>query len=82
LFWTCLNEEHKRVTWTGDVAACDTCGLTSEMTARFARGVQAYERERIVTLARECGAGYTSDRDLIRERRPFADHPGLSGDAS
>ena len=44
--WTCLNKDHKHVTWTGDVATCDTCGLTSEMTARFARAVQAYERER------------------------------------
>ena len=47
MFWTCLNKDHKHVTWTGDVATCDTCGLTSEMTARFARGVQKWERERI-----------------------------------
>jgi len=49
MFWTCLNEDHKYVTWTGDVATCDTCGLTSEMTARFARDVQRWERERIAS---------------------------------
>lgn len=41
------------------------------------------ERERIRQLAVSCAAGYTiaGDRDLIHQRRPFADHPGLSGDA-
>jgi hypothetical protein len=34
--WACLNPAHQEVTWTGDVARCDTCGLTSEMTGEFA----------------------------------------------
>jgi hypothetical protein len=46
-FWTCPNEDHKHVTWTGDVAACDTCGMTSEMTGRLIRAAAAYERERL-----------------------------------
>jgi hypothetical protein len=62
LFWTCLNKDHKHVTWTGDVATCDTCGLTSEMTARFAREVQEYERERIYTeLGNEHHVIFTED---------------------
>jgi hypothetical protein len=43
------------------------------------------ERERIIALATECGTAYTvvtSGRDPIRERRPFARHPGLTGDTS
>jgi hypothetical protein len=40
-FWTCLNHDHKFVTWTGDVARCDDCGLTSEMTNEWMRLVRA-----------------------------------------
>ena len=40
-FWTCLNPDHRTVTWVGDVASCDTCGLTSAMTGEFAAGVLA-----------------------------------------
>ena len=40
-FWTCLNPAHRTVTWSADVASCDTCGLTSAMTGEFAAGVLA-----------------------------------------
>lgn len=43
--WTCLNPAHRTVTWTGDVACCDTCGLTSEMTGEFAAGMFAANRD-------------------------------------
>ena len=56
-FWACPNEDHKRVTWTGDVAACDSCGMTSEMTARLIRAAVAYERERIMALFRRAATG-------------------------
>jgi hypothetical protein len=73
MFWTCLNDDHKHVTWTEDVATCDTCGLTSEMTARFARGVQKYERERISQFAiTEAGRGAKTGLDRIA-LRAFAD---------
>lgn len=45
-FWACLNKEHRTVTWNGDVATCDTCGLTSEMTRRYANDVARYVREK------------------------------------
>ena len=56
-FWICLNDSHRTVTWTGNVASCDTCGLTSEMTARFATDVRDYERERIGTLLKRAADG-------------------------
>ncbi|TMS00151.1 hypothetical protein [Nonomuraea basaltis] len=45
-FWTCINKTHKYVTWTGDVASCDTCGLTSEMTGKRDVLVRADERRK------------------------------------
>lgn len=45
-FWTCLNKAHRTVTWNGDVATCGTCGLTSEMTRRYANDVARYVREK------------------------------------
>lgn len=88
-FWTCPNEDHKHVTWTGDIAACDTCGITSAMTGRLIRAAVAYERERLAELAEErratydltepCGCGRTHPGTglpcaaLIRSGLPFAD---------
>jgi hypothetical protein len=46
-FWTCLNKAHMYVTWTDDVASCDTCGLTSEMTRKRDALVRAHERSRV-----------------------------------
>lgn len=40
-FWKCLNPDHGTVRWDGDVAVCTDCGLTSEMTRRYAKGVKA-----------------------------------------
>lgn len=47
LFWVCLNPGHRDVTWSGEVAACLICGLTSEMTEAWSRDVAEAERERI-----------------------------------
>lgn len=46
-FWTCLNKAHRYVTWNGDVASCDTCGLTSEMTAKRDSLVREHERRKV-----------------------------------
>ena len=75
-FWTCPNKDHSRVTWTGDVASCDSCGMTSVMTARLIRAAAAYERERIVQLAIDHDALIMAEcDDCQRERHPheFAD---------
>ena len=61
-FWTCPNDEHRMVTWTGDVASCDSCGMTSEMTARLIRAAVAYERERIIGLAGKHDVRYAAER--------------------
>ncbi|MFI7113986.1 hypothetical protein ACIBK9_47250 [Nonomuraea sp. NPDC050227] len=45
-FWTCLNKAHKDVTWNGDVASCDTCGLTSTMKDAWTKLVREHERKR------------------------------------
>lgn len=37
--WTCVNPEHRYVFWTGDVAHCRDCGLTSEHTTRWIRRI-------------------------------------------
>ena len=34
-FWRCLNRDHRVVDWSGDVATCRDCGLTSEMTKQL-----------------------------------------------
>lgn len=44
LFWTCLNPDHRDVTWTGDTATCPDCGLTSQMTSHYDQRVRANER--------------------------------------
>ncbi|GAA3172697.1 hypothetical protein [Nonomuraea roseoviolacea] len=62
-FWTCPNPAHLDVTWTGDVATCDTCQLTSEMTGRKYAIARQIERERIAKLLRRVAAG----------RREYAD---------
>lgn len=56
-FWMCINRAHKNVVWDGDVAKCPDCGVTSEMTTRYAARV----REQV---AREIeSASY--ERDVI-----------------
>ncbi|MEV8638952.1 hypothetical protein AB0395_45590 [Streptosporangium sp. NPDC051023] len=74
-FWACLNKAHKDVTWTGDVASCDTCGLTSEMTGRYRELVRQHERREVVRQIR----ALTEDDDPWRPAtRRFIDrHPRL-----
>lgn len=50
-FWTCLNRDHQTVTWNGDVASCDTCGLTSEMTQRFIGSIRRHTAEHLLKVA-------------------------------
>lgn len=50
-FWTCLNSDHDAVTWNGDIATCDTCGLTSEMTQRFTRSVRTHMAEHVLKVS-------------------------------
>lgn len=44
-FWMCINPEHEFVTWDGDVATCPDCGITSEMTKKYAARVERQVRE-------------------------------------
>lgn len=79
-FWTCLNKDHKAVTWTDDVASCDTCGLTSEMTSRYRELVRQHERRDIV---RHIRAIPEDDEPLRTATRKFMDrhtrlHQGTS----
>ncbi|MDP4501034.1 hypothetical protein [Nonomuraea turcica] len=62
-FWTCPNPAHRTVTWHGDVATCDQCGLTSTMTRRKYAVVREVEQKRIGKLLRRVAAG----------RREYAD---------
>ncbi|SFK92246.1 hypothetical protein SAMN05216275_14144 [Streptosporangium canum] len=74
-FWTCLNQAHKAVTWTGDLASCDTCGLTSEMTSRYRELVRQHERREIT---RHIRAIPEDDEPLRTATRKFIDrHPRL-----
>ena len=57
-FWMCLNREHKNVTWESDVATCPDCGLTSEMTNRYATVLRIMLAEKIEALA-------SAQRDII-----------------
>jgi hypothetical protein len=50
-FWMCLNRDHQTVTWSGDVASCDTCGLTSEMTQRFTRSIRTHMAEHVLKVS-------------------------------
>jgi hypothetical protein len=47
-FWMCINREHKSVAWDGDVATCPDCGVTNQMTTRYADRIRRVERSRIV----------------------------------
>ena len=71
-FWTCLNKTHKDVTWNGDVASCDTCGLTSTMKDAWTRLVRTDERRKVADEIRALA-------DPLRvATRAFIDrHPGL-----
>lgn len=78
-FWTCPNEAHGRVTWTGDAAVCDTCGMTSEMTGRLIRAAAAYERERIrrrLVSCRKCGEIHGDEAHAEHYPEGEYDHPG------
>lgn len=46
-FWMCINPDHRSVVWDGDVATCLDCGVTSDMTARYAKVVRGHERSLI-----------------------------------
>ena len=63
-FWICLNPAHKNVEWSGDVATCPDCGLTSDMTREFAEVCREVHGTRIASdleaLAREyAGDGFS-----------------------
>jgi hypothetical protein len=47
-FWVCLNREHRFVDWVDGVATCPDCGLTSEMTGRFAATAKQVGREEVL----------------------------------
>ncbi|GAA4209560.1 hypothetical protein GCM10022252_76260 [Streptosporangium oxazolinicum] len=70
-FWTCLNRDHKTVTWQGDIASCGECGLTSDMTRRrdklVAERVRADERTHIAAMVRHYFAA--SDDPLCEDVR-------------
>ena len=52
-FWMCINREHKTVTWDGNVARCPDCGVTSEMTKRYAAVLRIMLAEKIEAAERE-----------------------------
>lgn len=60
-FWTCINPDHQAVEWSGDVATCMVCGLTSEITKRFAQDVRDHHekhvRKTIADSLRRAAAG-------------------------
>lgn len=64
-FWTCINKAHRYVTWNGDVASCDTCGLTSEMTRKRDVLVRADERCKVADqIAAEIDAAGEKDKEF------------------
>jgi hypothetical protein len=82
-FWRCLNPGHKDVTWDGDVAECDHCGLTSQMTTEYAARVRAHAAEQIAQRIEERGTAQALDcwchtlyADLARETFPLTRTPG------
>lgn len=85
-FWTCLNRAHETVTWDGDVASCDTCGLTSQMTQRRAALIRADERRKVaeeIAVAIEAVdwvewalAGQHAGRDAARIARQIGGRRG------
>ena len=58
-FWMCINRDHKSVVWDDDVAQCPDCGVTSTMTARYAKVVRDHERGLIDdAIEAECDKGW------------------------
>jgi hypothetical protein len=69
--WVCLNDDHRYVTWTDDVARCDTCGLTSEQTRDFARRIERAVRDRIAAEQVAYAQKLNKVRDLSRQPQSF-----------
>lgn len=68
-FWTCLNDDHRHVTWHGTTAVCDTCRLTSDMTREYDAAVRAHERRRVADHIRQTFREYhPTARDWLTER--------------
>ena len=72
-FWTCLNPAHNTVTWNGDVASCNTCGLTSEHTIEFAERVRENERKRLVADGALMPDEATALRALVESKQELLD---------
>lgn len=68
-FWICINREHKNVTWDGDVATCPDCGLTSEMTKRYAALVRVMVADKIERALAEDGDGSSWDGGMANAAR-------------
>jgi hypothetical protein len=63
MFWTCMNRDHAdtgTVTWEGEVARCDVCGLTSDATRRWLGLVREDERQRIVAFLMGLPEGWST----------------------
>lgn len=63
--WTCINPEHRRCTWTGDVATCDECGLTSEHTRHWMALLSATVLRRV---ARDLASDYPDAAASLRKQ--------------
>ena len=51
LFFMCP-QGHKRITWTGNIAKCEICGLTSENVAALIQRGRDTERQAVIAWLR------------------------------
>lgn len=84
MFWTCLNHDHKNVTWYGNVAKCDTCGLTSEMTNGWLRTAKEVARAEIgretATEIEQLRATVARAYAFAEEMRTYCSPHGVAAD--